>query len=135
MTAKPRAPQVPTPSADTPPEAAPSPAEAAQHLKASLGRAWEEARDTVRDVGETWIRGADNVGAEARHAASATRETLGDAWEGLGELGEGIADDSLQLARAVGVDLERYVRRHPLRSLAIAAATGAVLAHLLRGRR
>ena len=135
MTAKPRAPQVPTPSADAPDEAVPSPAEAAQHLKASLGRAWEEARDTVRDVGETWKRGAGHVGAEARHAASQTRETLGDAWEGLGELGEGIADDSLQLARAVGVDLERYVRRHPLRSLAIAAATGAVLAHLLRGRR
>jgi ElaB/YqjD/DUF883 family membrane-anchored ribosome-binding protein len=96
---------------------------------------WNEARDTVREVGDTWRRGAGNVGAEARHAASQTRDTLDEALSGVGELGEDIAQDSLQLARAVGMNLEGYVRKYPLRSVAIAVATGAVLAHLLRGRR
>ena len=111
-----------------------STARAARRLKDDLGRVWSEARETVRDVGDTWRRGASNVGAEARHAASETRDTLGEALSGVGELGEDIAQDSIQLARSVGVNLENYVRKYPLRSVAIAAAAGAVLAHLLRGR-
>jgi ElaB/YqjD/DUF883 family membrane-anchored ribosome-binding protein len=112
-----------------------SAAAAARHLKESLGRAWSDAKDTVRDVGDTWRRSATNVRAEARHATSETRDTLGDALGGMGELGEGIAEDTLDLARSVGINLERYVQRHPLRSVAIAAAGGALIALLLRGRR
>jgi ElaB/YqjD/DUF883 family membrane-anchored ribosome-binding protein len=112
-----------------------SAAAAARHLKESLGRAWSDAKDTVRDVGDTWRRSAGNVRAEARHATNETRDTLGDALGGMGELGEGIAEDTLDMARSVGINLERYVQRYPLRSVALAAAGGALIALLLRGRR
>lgn len=111
-----------------------SPAEAAGELKESLGRAWTDARETVRSVGDTWRRGARNVRKETRKTASATRETLGEAFGGMGELGEEIAEEALDLAQAVGLNMKRFVRRHPLRSLAIAAVAGVFLAHAMRRR-
>ena len=43
--------------------------------------------------------------------------------------------EARDLSRSVGGSLGRYVRVHPVRSLALAAVTGAILAQALRRRR
>lgn len=110
-------------------------AEAVHELTDSLGRAWSEARGTVNDLGANLGRRARNVREEARSASFEARETLSDAAAGMAELGEEIAEDAVELGRALGVSVSRFVRKHPIRSVAIAAAAGAVLARLLRSRR
>lgn len=109
-----------------------SPAEAAGELKDSINRAWSDARETVRSVGDTWRRGARNVGKETRKTATATRETLGEALGDMGEISEEIAVDAIDLAKAAGIKVKRFVSKHPLRSLAIAAVAGVFLAQALR---
>lgn len=111
-----------------------SPAEAIHELGDTLGRAWSEARASVSGIGAQLGQRARNVRQETRAAASETREGLHEAIGGMGELGEEIADDAIELGRAVGVSVSAFVRRHPMRSLAIAAAAGALAAHLLRRR-
>jgi ElaB/YqjD/DUF883 family membrane-anchored ribosome-binding protein len=115
-------------------EQAPSPAEAIHELSGSLGRAWSEARDSVSDIGAKLGQRARNVRTETKEAASETREGLQDAIDGMGELGQEIAEDAMELGRSVGVSVSQFVRRHPMRSIAIAAAAGAIAAHLLRRR-
>ena len=115
-------------------DAATTPAEAIHELGGSLGRAWSEARDSVSGIGAKLGQRARNVRSETREAASETREGLQDAIDGMGELGQEIAEDAIELGRSVGVSLSQFVRRHPMRSLAIAAAAGALTAHLLRRR-
>ena len=112
-----------------------TPAEAIHELGDTLGRAWSEARDSVGDIGAKLGRRARNVRGEAREAASETREGLQDAIDEMGELGQEVAEDAMELGRAVGISVSRFVRRHPMRSLALAAAAGAIAAHLLRRRR
>lgn len=111
-----------------------SPAEAIHELGDTLGRAWSEARASVSGIGAQLGRRARNVRRETRAAASETREGLHDAIGDIGELGEEIADDAIELGRAVGISVSAFVRRHPMRSLAIAAAAGMLAAHLLRRR-
>ena len=111
-----------------------TPAEAIHELGGALGRAWHEARDSVSDIGAKLGQRARNVREETREAASETRETLQDAIDDMGELGQEVAEDAIELGRAVGVSVSKFVRQHPMRSLAIAAATGALVAHLLRRR-
>lgn len=111
-----------------------TPAEAIHELGDTLGRAWSEARESVSGIGARLGQRARNVRQETRAAASETREGLHEAIGGMGELGEEIADDAIELGRAVGVSVSAFVRRHPMRSLAIAAVTGALAAHLLRRR-
>lgn len=118
-------------AADDEPNAA-----AAMHgLTDSLGRAWAEARGTVNQLGIDLGKRAKNVRNETRRAANEARETLGEAAGDMAGLGEEIAQDTIELGRAVGLSLSRFVRKHPVRSVAVAAAVGAVFAHLLRGRR
>ncbi|MCQ4166506.1 hypothetical protein [Tahibacter harae] len=111
-----------------------SPAEAIHELGDTLGRAWSEARASVSGIGAQLGQRARNVRQETRAAASETRDGLQDAIGGMGELGEEIADDAIELGRAVGVSVSAFVRRHPMRSVAIAAAAGMLAAHLLRRR-
>lgn len=113
-----------------------STSDAVHDLRDSLGRAWQETREAVRNVGESWRRGAKNAGAEARHAANETRDHVGAAMNSLGEVGGEIGEETAELARNMGAGVRRYVRAHPLRSLAIAAGAGFVLTQLFRaGRR
>ncbi|UXI69990.1 DUF883 family protein [Tahibacter amnicola] len=112
----------------------PDAAKAAHELKDALGRAWSEARDTVGSLRGTLGKGARNVGRDTREAATEARETLSGAASEFGQLGEEVADDALELARAVGLGVSRYVRRHPLQSIVVAAAAGALIGRLLRGR-
>jgi ElaB/YqjD/DUF883 family membrane-anchored ribosome-binding protein len=111
-----------------------TPAEAIHELGGALGRAWHEARDSVSDIGSKLGQRARNVRDETREAASETRETLQDAIDDMGELGQEVAEDAIELGRAVGVSVSKFVRQHPMRSLAIAAVAGAFAAHLLRRR-
>ncbi|HSX61118.1 MAG TPA: hypothetical protein VLF18_13015 [Tahibacter sp.] len=111
-----------------------TPAEAIHELGGALGRAWHEARDSVGDIGAKLGQRARNVRSETREAASETREGLQDAIDEMGELGQEVAEDAIELGRAVGVSVSQFVRRHPMRSIAIAAAAGALAAHLLRRR-
>lgn len=111
-----------------------TPAEAIHELGGALGRAWHEARDSVSDIGSKLGQRARNVRDETREAASETRETLQDAIDDMGELGQEVAEDAIELGRAVGVSVSKFVRQHPMRSLAIAAVAGALTAHLLRRR-
>lgn len=120
--------------ADADLDAEPTTASAVHELTGSLGRAWSEARATVNGIGENLGRRARNVRDETRRAATETRETLGDAASDMADLGEEIAEDAIELGRALGVSVSRFVRKHPVRSVALAAAAGAVLAHLLRRR-
>lgn len=113
----------------------PNAAAAVHELTDTLGRAWSEARGTVNQLGVDLGKRAKNVRAETRRAASEARETLSDAAGDMAELGEEIAEDAIELGRALGLGVSRFVRKHPVRSVAIAAAAGAVFAHLLRGRR
>jgi ElaB/YqjD/DUF883 family membrane-anchored ribosome-binding protein len=113
----------------------PTAAAAVHELTDTLGRAWNEARGTVNQLGVDLGKRAKNVRNETRRAASEARETLGDAATDMAELGEEIAEDAIELGRVLGVGVSRFVRKHPVRSIAIAAAAGAVFAHLLRGRR
>lgn len=112
----------------------PTPTEAIHELGGALSRAWSEARDSVSDIGAKLGQRARNVRTETREAASETREGLQDAIDGMGELGEEIAEDAMELGRAVGVSVSQFVRRHPIGSVAIAATVGAVVARLLRRR-
>jgi ElaB/YqjD/DUF883 family membrane-anchored ribosome-binding protein len=114
--------------------ATPTPAEAIHELGDTLGRAWSEARESVSDIGARLGQRARNVRQETRAAASETREGFHDAVSDMGGLGEEIARDAITLGRSVGVSVSAFVRRHPMRSLAIAAAAGALAAHLLRRR-
>jgi ElaB/YqjD/DUF883 family membrane-anchored ribosome-binding protein len=111
-----------------------TPAEAIHELGGALGRAWHEARDSLSDIGSKLGQRARNVRDETREAASETRETLQDAIDDMGELGQEVAEDAIELGRAVGVSVSKFVRQHPMRSLAIAAVAGAFAAHLLRRR-
>ncbi|TDR40745.1 hypothetical protein DFR29_11259 [Tahibacter aquaticus] len=113
----------------------PSPAEAIHELRDSVGRAWSEARDSVSGLGVKLGQRARNVRDETRQAASDTRESFDDAVSEMGELGEEIAEDAMELGRSIGVSVSQFVRRHPVRSVAIAAVAGALAAHLLRRRR
>lgn len=115
-------------------QAQPTPAEAIHELGGTLGRAWSEARDSVSDIGAKLGRGARNVREGTREAAAETREGFQDAIDGMGELGQEIAEDAMELGRSIGVSVSEFVRRHPIRSIAIAAATGAIAARLLRRR-
>jgi ElaB/YqjD/DUF883 family membrane-anchored ribosome-binding protein len=112
----------------------PTPAEAIHELSGSLGRAWSEARDSVSDIGAKLGQRARNVRDETRGAASETREGFSEAIDEMGELGQEVAEDAMELGRAVGVSVAQFVRRHPMRSIAIAAVAGAFAAHLLRRR-
>jgi len=113
----------------------PNAAAAVHELTDTLGRAWTEARGTVSQLGVDLGKRAKNVRNETRRAASEARETLGEAAGDMAELGEEIAEDAIELSRALGLSVSRFVRKHPVRSVAMAAAAGAVFAHLLRGRR
>lgn len=112
-----------------------SPAQAVHELRDSVSRAWSEARSSVSGLGVKLGRRARNVGDETRAAAADTRESFDEAVGGMGELGEEIAEDAMELGRAVGVSVSQFVRRHPIRSVAIAAIAGALAAQLLRRRR
>ncbi len=112
----------------------PSPAEAIHELGGTLGRAWSEARDSVSDIGAKLGQRARNVRAETREVASETREGFQEAIDDMGELGQEIAEDAIELGRSIGVSVSEFVRRHPMRSIAIAAVTGAIAARLLRRR-
>ncbi|GEM_PF-4330277 len=107
---------------------------AAREFGDALGRVWSEARQTLHDVGDAWRQHGKSAQEEMRSAASETRETLGEAYADMGELGGELADDARELGRAVSADVSRYVRRNPMRSLAIAVAAGALVAYMLRGR-
>jgi ElaB/YqjD/DUF883 family membrane-anchored ribosome-binding protein len=115
-------------------QAQPSPAEAIHELGGTLGRAWSEARDSVSDIGAKLGQRARNVRAETREAASETREGFQEAIDDMGELGQEIAEDAMELGRSIGLSVSEFVRRHPMRSIAIAAVTGAIAARLLRRR-
>jgi hypothetical protein len=116
-------------------KAVPTPAEALEELTGTLGRAWTGARGAVGAVGVTLKRHARNVGAETREAATETKDTLGDAVSGIGELGHEVAEDLGEIAKALGVSLRDYVRARPVKSLVIAAIAGAVVGRMLLGRR
>lgn len=111
------------------------PAQAVHELRDSVSRAWSEARSSVNGLGVKLGRRARNVGEETRGAAADTRESFDAAVGEMGELGEEIAEDAMELGRAVGVSVSQFVRRHPIRSIAIAAVAGALAAQLLRRRR
>lgn len=115
-------------------QAQPSPAEAIHELGDTLGRAWSEARDSVSGIGARLGRRARNVRAETREAASETREGFQEAIDDMGELGQEIAEDAMELGRSIGLSVSEFVRRHPMRSIAIAAVTGAIAVRLLRRR-
>lgn len=116
-------------------DATTSPAQAVHELRDSVGRAWSEARSSVSGLGVKLGRRARTVGEETRAAATDTRESFDAAVGEMGELGEEIAEDAMELGRAVGVSVSQFVRRHPIRSVAIAAIAGALAAQLLRRRR
>ena len=97
-----------------------SPAQAVHELRDSVSRAWSEARSSVSGLGVKLGRRARNVGEETRAAAADTRESFDAAVGEMGELGEEIAEDAMELGRAVGVSVSQFVRRHPIRSIAIA---------------
>lgn len=125
-----------TVEADGEAEATPvSPAQAVHELRDSVSRAWSEARSSVSGLGVKLGQRARNVGDETRAAAADTRESFDAAVGEMGELGEEIAEDAMELGRAVGVSVSQFVRRHPIRSVAIAAIAGALAAQLLRRRR
>jgi hypothetical protein len=111
-----------------------TPAEAAQELRNSLGRVWIAARENVRDIGQAWRRSARLMGEETRHAAGETRDSIGAAMNDMGEVREDLMREARDLSRSVSSNLGRYMRAHPVRTLAIAAVTGAIVAQALRRR-